>query len=55
LGTATYHLPMLADRARQQTLAIRIIQAALGKAGKPMHVRLAETIVAAHRGAWKSD
>ncbi len=49
VGGAAYQMPMQVNRARQQTLAIRwIISAARGKAGRPMHVRLAEEIVAAY-------
>lgn len=49
VGGATYQVPMRVNRARQQTLAIRwIISAARGKPGRPMHVRLAEEIVAVY-------
>jgi small subunit ribosomal protein S7 len=52
VGGATYQVPMQVSRARQETLAIRwIITAARGRAGRPIHLRLAEEIVAAYRGA----
>jgi len=50
VGGATYQVPMQVNRTRQQSLAIRwIIGAARGKKGKPMFVRLAEELMAAHR------
>jgi small subunit ribosomal protein S7 len=50
VGGATYQVPMQVNRARQQSLAIRwIIGAARGKGGRPMHLRLAEELMAAYR------
>ena len=50
VGGATYQVPMQVNRSRQQTLAIRwIIHAAREKKGKPMPVRLAEELIAAHK------
>jgi small subunit ribosomal protein S7 len=50
VGGATYQVPMPVQRHRQQSLAIRwIIQAARGKKGKPMHLRLADELAAAYR------
>src|ERR1700732_2128915 len=45
VGGATYQVPMQVNKTRQQSLAIRwIIHAARGKAGRPMHQRLAEDL-----------
>jgi small subunit ribosomal protein S7 len=50
VGGATYQVPMQVNKNRQQSLSIRwIIQAARGKAGRPMHLRLAEELMAAYR------
>lgn len=50
VGGATYQVPMQVNRTRQQSLSIRwIIGAARGKAGRPMHQRLAEELMAAYR------
>ena len=50
VGGATYQVPMQVNRSRQQSLSIRwIIQAARGKSGRPMHLRLAEELLAAYR------
>src|SRR5262245_5192287 len=50
VGGATYQVPMQVNRSRQQSLSIRwIIGAARGKAGKPMHQRLADELMAAYR------
>ena len=50
VGGATYQVPMQVNRNRQQSLSIRwIIQAARGKAGRPMYLRLAEELMAAYR------
>ena len=48
VGGANYQVPMQVNRVRQQSLAIRwIIGACRGKAGRPMHLRLAEELMAA--------
>ncbi len=50
VGGATYQVPMQVNRTRQQSLAIRwLIGASRGKAGRPMHLRLAEELMAAYR------
>ena len=50
VGGATYQVPMQVNRVRQQSLAIRwIINAARGKKGRPMYLRLSEEFMAAHR------
>jgi small subunit ribosomal protein S7 len=48
VGGATYQVPMQVKSNRQQTLAFRwIIQAARAKKGRPMHLKLADELVAA--------
>jgi len=50
VGGATYQVPMQVNKKRQQSLAIRwIINAARGKAGRPMYLRLADELMAAYR------
>ena len=50
VGGATYQVPMQVNKTRQQSLSIRwIIGAARGKAGRPMHLRLAEELMAAYK------
>jgi small subunit ribosomal protein S7 len=50
VGGATYQVPMQVNKTRQQSLSIRwIIQAARGKAGRPMFLRLADELMAAYR------
>jgi len=50
VGGATYQVPMQVNKKRQQSLAIRwIINAARGKAGRPMFLRLADEFMAAYR------
>src|SRR3712207_5507141 len=50
VGGATYQVPMQVNRTRQQSLAIRWhIGAACGKAGRPMHLRLADELMAAYQ------
>ncbi len=50
VGGATYQVPMQVNRTRQQSLSIRwIIQAARGKKGRPMFLRLADELMAAHK------
>jgi len=49
VGGATYQVPMQVKPARQQTLAIRwILAAARDKKGRPMHMKLADELVAAY-------
>ena len=50
VGGATYQVPMQVNRTRQQSLSIRwIIGAARSKKGRPMHLSLAEELMAAYR------
>jgi small subunit ribosomal protein S7 len=50
VGGATYQVPMQVNKTRQRSLAIRwIINAARGKAGRPMYLRLADELMAAFR------
>lgn len=50
VGGATYQVPMQVNRTRQQSLAIRwVIGAARAKGGRPMHLRLADELMAAYR------
>jgi len=50
VGGATYQVPMQVNKTRQQSLAIRwIIGASRGKGGRPMHLRLADELLAAYR------
>jgi len=49
VGGATYQVPMQVKSNRQQTLAFRwILQAARDKKGRPMHLKLADELVAAY-------
>ena len=49
VGGATYQVPMQVNRTRQQSLALRwIIGAARSKKGRPMHVKLADELIAAY-------
>ena len=48
VGGASYQVPMQVNRQRQQSLAIRWILAAVrDKKGRPMHLKLADELVAA--------
>ena len=50
VGGATYQVPMQVNKTRQQSLSLRwIIGAARAKAGRPMHLRLADELMAAYR------
>jgi len=50
VGGATYQVPMEVGAKRRQTLAFRwIIAAARGRKGKPMHLKLADELLAAYR------
>ena len=49
VGGATYQVPMQVNKNRQQSLAFRwIIHAARDKKGRPMHLKLADELVAAY-------
>ena len=48
VGGAAYQVPMQVNRQRQQSLAIRwILMAVREKKGRPMHLKLADELVAA--------
>ncbi|QDV32233.1 30S ribosomal protein S7 [Tautonia plasticadhaerens] len=48
VGGATYQVPMQVKKNRQQTLAIRwLLMASREKKGRPMHVKLADELIAA--------
>lgn len=50
VGGASYQVPMQVNRARQQSLAIRWILAAIReKKGRPIHQKLADELLAAYR------
>lgn len=50
VGGASYQVPMQVNRTRQQSLAIRWILAAVrDKKGRPMHLKLADELVAAFK------
>jgi len=49
VGGASYQVPMQVNRARQQSLAIRWLLAAIrDKKGRPTHLKLADELVAAY-------
>ena len=49
VGGATYQVPMQVNKVRQQTLSIRwLLMAAREKKGRPMHVKLADELIAAY-------
>lgn len=49
VGGATYQVPMQVKKTRQTTLAIRwILMAAREKKGRPMHLKLADELMAAY-------
>lgn len=50
IGGANYQVPLEVIEPRRTTLAMRwLIQAARGRQGKPMHLKLAEEIMAAYK------
>ena len=50
VGGATYQVPMQVNKVRQQSLSIRwLIAASRSKKGRPMHLRLADELMAAYR------
>ena len=50
VGGATYQVPMQVNKTRQQSLSIRwIIGASRAKKGRPMHLCLADELMAAYR------
>ncbi len=50
VGGASYQVPMQVNRARQQSLAIRwLLSAVRDKKGRPMHLKLADELVAAYK------
>lgn len=49
VGGAAYQVPMQVNRNRQQSLAIRwLLEAIRGKKGRPMHLSLADELLAAY-------
>ena len=55
VGGANYQVPMQVNKRRQQSLAFRwIIGACRDAGGRPMHVRLADEIVAAYKKEGKA-
>jgi len=55
VGGANYQVPMQVNKRRQQSLAFRwIINACREAGGRPMHVRLADEIVAAYKKEGKA-
>ena len=50
VGGASYQVPMQVNRARQQSLAIRwLLSAVREKKGRPMHLKLADELLAAYK------
>ena len=50
VGGANYQVPMQVNKRRQQSLAFRwLINACRDQAGRPMHMRLADELMAAYR------
>ncbi|MEM9366590.1 MAG: 30S ribosomal protein S7 [Planctomycetota bacterium] len=50
VGGASYQVPMQVNKARQQSLAIRWVLAAVrDKKGRPMHLKLADELLAAYQ------
>jgi small subunit ribosomal protein S7 len=50
VGGASYQVPMQVNRTRQQSLALRwILQAVRDKKGRPMHLKLADELLAAYK------
>src|SRR6266480_294723 len=50
VGGANYQVPMQVNKRRQQSLAFRwIIDACRAQGGRPMHMRLADELMAAYR------
>jgi small subunit ribosomal protein S7 len=55
VGGANYQVPMQVNRKRQQSLAIRwILEACRGAGGRPMHLRLADELMAAYKKEGKA-
>jgi len=50
VGGASYQVPMQVNKARQQSLAIRwVLGAVREKKGRPMHLKLADEVLAAYK------
>ena len=50
VGGASYQVPMQVNKARQQSLAIRwLLEAIRGKKGRPIHLKLADELLAAYK------
>ncbi len=50
VGGASYQVPMQVNKQRQQSLAIRwILEGVRDKKGRPMHIKLADELLAAYK------
>ncbi|MGB7343901.1 MAG: 30S ribosomal protein S7 [Pirellulaceae bacterium] len=50
VGGASYQVPMQVNKSRQQSLAIRwLLEAVRDKKGRPMHLKLADEVMAAYK------
>ena len=50
VGGASYQVPMQVNKVRQQSLALRwLLDAVRDKKGRPMHVKLADELMAAYK------
>ena len=50
VGGASYQVPMQVNKARQQSLALRwLLEAVRDKKGRPMHLKLADELLAAYK------
>jgi len=55
VGGANYQVPMQVNKRRQQSLAFRwLLQACRDAGGRPMHMRLADELMAAYRKEGKA-
>src|SRR5690348_5503792 len=55
VGGSNYQVPMQVNRRRQQSLAFRwIIEACRDQGGRPMHMRLADELMAAYKKEGKA-
>ena len=55
VGGANYQVPMQVNKRRQQSLAIRwILEAIRSEGGRPVHMRLADELLAASKNEGKS-
>ncbi len=55
VGGANYQVPMQVNKRRQQSLAIRwVLEACRAGSGRPMHIRLADELLAAYKKEGKA-